>query len=474
MTDLVMEKKLPLKVKLGYGVGGFGALMIFNNFILYAMFFFTDIVSFTPAFAGAIIAIGTLWDAVTDPIVGYLSDKRDPAKGRRRPFIGGFAIPLGIISMLLFTDFGFNPLMTKVYFIFMVLAFYTFQTLVDVPFTALGAELTQDYDERSKLSTMRSVFYVISILISDAFLIFVAFFADTFADGSWVAGFSYAGALCGILIIISLFISYKTTKGYELKDVGEVQKFNLKELLIEPFKNRPFRYVAGLFAFGIVALSVSATTAVYYFFNNLGWDENFLGLFLIATAVIGLGGIPIVNTLAQKISKKAGWVLVMGLYAIGVIIFPGFLWLDGATTTVGLVLFTICMGFGVNLIYQNVWAMIPDCIEVDEFKTGKRREGMFYGVISLIQKVSSAVAILLAGMGLTWVNYDAMLEVQTQSTLNGVAYLYAYGSAVPVIIAIIIGVLNPMNRERHGALTEALKNKKAGKEYSDEKFKAVL
>ena len=142
---------------IAYGLPGLATLFTFTMFTTYGLYFFTNVVGLSGKFAGLIMTIGTLWDAVTDPLVGIISDNRDPRKGRRRPFLLVCAIPFGIVTWLLFTAWDFVEIQQKIYFIIVALLFYTFQTLIDVPYTSLSGEVTDNYDLRSKLRYNKNV-----------------------------------------------------------------------------------------------------------------------------------------------------------------------------------------------------------------------------------------------------------------------------------------------------------------------------
>ncbi len=466
--------KLSQKVKMGYGAAGFGSLMVWNVFVLYGMFFFTDIVGFKPVFASTLLAIGALWGAFADPLCGYISDNRDPKKGRRRPFIKAFAVPMGIMACLIFTNTPLEGVAEQVYFVVLVLVFYTIHSFIDIPVTSLGAEMTTDYNERASLSSMRSLFYIGSLFVGNSYLVIVLFFADTFAGGSMEKGFTYAGIVVGILIVISLMVCVRSTKGYELDIKIEKTKFSFKDNFIEPFKNKPFRYVIVMFATSMAALSVAAASCVYFYIYNLKMTEGEMSTLLLAMAIVGLIGVPVINIVSQKVSKKAAWVVVMICWLIAGCIMPILFWRDGNPNIVELSLFAISVGMGTNLIFQMIWAMIPDCVEVDEYLNGKRREGLFYGVTSFIQKIAAAAASMLVGVGLTVVDYDAMLLEQSEETLDGIMYIFCGGMGVFLIVAIIIGLLNPMSRKKHTALVKAIELKNEGKEVDESEFKSLI
>ena len=159
-----MKRMSPARA-IAYGLPGLATLFTFTMFTTYGLYFFTNIVGLSGKFAGLIMTIGTLWDAVTDPLVGIISDNRDPRKGRRRPFLLVCAIPFGIVTWLLFTAWDFVEIQQKIYFIIVALLFYTFQTLIDVPYTSLSGEVTDNYDLRSKLATIRTFWAIIGVAI---------------------------------------------------------------------------------------------------------------------------------------------------------------------------------------------------------------------------------------------------------------------------------------------------------------------
>ena len=132
---------------------------------LHMGYIFTDVVGLSASFAGMILTIGTFWDAITDPLIGIISDNRDPQKGRRRPFLLFSAIPFGIITWLLFTCWNLVELHQKIYFIIVALLFYTVQTTTDVPYTSLSGEVTDDYNTRSQLAMIRTFWAIVGVAI---------------------------------------------------------------------------------------------------------------------------------------------------------------------------------------------------------------------------------------------------------------------------------------------------------------------
>lgn len=454
-----IKRTLPGGVKIGYSTTGFGGSMTFTLFFTYGMLFFTDTVGFDPAFAGMLFAIGSLWDAFTDPVVGIWSDNLK-GKERRRPFLIGVAVPFGLVSWLLFTDFGLSDNTTKIYFSIVVLVFFTVQTLLDVPYTALGAELTLDYDERSSLNSLRTLFGIVAAIFSIGTLPIVGMFSELAENEKW--GWSLMSAFFAFFCTITILIGWRTTRGYERFGDRNVRRVCFKDVSNGPLKNRPFRYITGLFAFGVVAQALAGMAGLYYMKYFMGFDDVQISIALACIWIPGIGFVGLINFISQKISKKAAWLISMGLWAASCHVFvmyiikPGFpipLYIANALSAMGFV-----------ALYQVTWAMIPDCVEVDEYKTGERREGLYYGLATFTQKVSAAIALLIGGVVLKATGYVPNAE-QTPRTLKGIIYLFGVIIPVFLVLSIICAYLNPLNRTNHRILREIIQAKKQNREH---------
>ncbi|RLB99781.1 MAG: MFS transporter, partial [Deltaproteobacteria bacterium] len=157
-----ISSRIPGWVKFGYGGGEGSNSLIWTLFYVYFLFFLTDVVKIKPATAGFIMMIGVLWDAITDPLIGVWSDNLKWKWGRRRPLLLAVALPYGILSWLLFTDFNLGNTGTVIYFILVVIGYMTAFTFLNVPYTALAAEMTQDYDERTSLISFRTLWSMVA------------------------------------------------------------------------------------------------------------------------------------------------------------------------------------------------------------------------------------------------------------------------------------------------------------------------
>ena len=163
-----VSSKLPLRTKLLYGTGQLTDSISANIFVFFFVFFLTDIAGVKPATAGLVSLIAVVWDAVTDPIIGYYSDNMNSKYGRRRPLILIASVPIGIAIWLLFTAVNFTESAKTVYYIAIAMFYYTAYTCYFVPYMALGAEITEDYNERTSVRFYCLAFQLVGVLVASS------------------------------------------------------------------------------------------------------------------------------------------------------------------------------------------------------------------------------------------------------------------------------------------------------------------
>ena len=462
-----MKQKLPFKVKLAYGLSGYSSFITWTIFSFYGLYFFTDVVGFTAAFAGSIISLGTLWDAITDPVIGALSDNVKSEKGRRRPLIIGIAVPFALVSILLFTDFAFSESVSKIYFIVIILAYYTIQTILDISSSALGSEMTLDYDERSSLATYKNFFCMAVVIIVSPTLMLTSYFGRFFQNHAF--GWSCTLALYMVFALLCIVVLWKTTKGYERYESDDtgIKLKNFREV----FRNRPAKIVMAIFALGVFGNTANLSLQVYYFGHYVRMTDAQIAAVMtvsgIAACIAAFG----VDFLCQKFSKKAAWLLAVGLEAASMILFIGFLIHPGQVVLV-YILFLL-MSLGTCAIYQVPWSMIPDCVDVNLLISEKRIDGLVFGLVAFLQKVSGAIAIALVGIALTAIDYQAG-QTQDVKTLEALKFLYGFGCGGIFLISLVLALKYPLSRKRHAEFLTAITEKQEGKEIDREKFKDLI
>ena len=378
-SDAGASERIPIKVKIAYGGVECASTITFSVFSIYFLIFLTDVAGINASTAGFLLAIALLWDAVTDPAMGIISDRTRSRYGRRRPYLIAAAVPFGIIFWLVFTTPPLQGSLLIAYFIVALLLLHTAWTVLDVPYTALAPEMTTDYDERTSLSTYRMLLANIGGIIGGTIPLLIG---GQFSDDNKKLGWSVTGAIIGFVCIFPILLTWRGTRGWE-RHATDTEPLVLREVFGAVFGNRTFRYVVGLYLFGITTVYATGTVAVFFLEYWMGFSENQVATYFFVFFVCSVLWVPAVPLLSARIGKRLSYMVFLAIWGLtygvgGILIRPEhFYQIFGMGVIAAL---------GVNAVYQLCWAMIPDVVEIDEFKTGKRREGMYYGVAVFVMK----------------------------------------------------------------------------------------
>jgi GPH family glycoside/pentoside/hexuronide:cation symporter len=252
---------LTLKTKLSYGAGDLGTAITANLIAFFILIFYTDTAGLSPAIAGSILFLGKLWDAINDPIIGYFSDKTRTRWGRRRPWILFGAIPFGVsYALLWWIPFPDDKTALAIYYFVTAILFNTFYTVVNLPYSALTPELTDDYDERTSLNNYRFAFSIGGSILSAVLQVrIVQAFGRDGVTGNLVAGIFWA-----IVAIVPLFICFWGTSEKKLPTTTENETLPYWQQVKIAFSNIPFLHIIGIYICSWLALQATATVIPYY------------------------------------------------------------------------------------------------------------------------------------------------------------------------------------------------------------------
>jgi GPH family glycoside/pentoside/hexuronide:cation symporter len=444
------QQKLPVKVKLGYGVCDLGGNLFFTVIAFLLLNYLTDTVGIAAGLAGIVVMIGKIWDAITDPVVGFLSDRTESRWGRRRPYILFGSLPLFIAMIIMFT----NPRMESQTLLFVWgVAAYCFlclsYTLVNIPYSSLTPELTRDYHERTSLNGYRFGFAVIGTLLgAGAALPIVGAFP------SKNTGFSVLGGIFGAIMMVTAlitFLSIREPQIHGLKPTGSFFKTYIKV-----FKNKPYVLILLTYSLHITALTVASGITIYYFkyIHNAEAQTTIAMLVLLVTA---MAFIPVSVAIAKRFGKKIVYGCGMLIFSLAIMILFLFGHLYGINFSFALMFLA---GIGLGLTYVMPYAMVPDAIEYDYLLTGERTEGAFYGIWTFGIKIGQALALGITGAVLSLAGYIPDV-VQTPMAALGIRLLLGPISALIFIVAVIVLYLYPINEERYNAILAEIKEMEA-------------
>ncbi len=433
----IKADKLSKKTKFFYGIGDLGNAVINSAIQFFLMKFYTDGALVLPALAGNALLIGKIWDAVNDPLFGWMTDKTKSRLGKRRVFMILGAIPLGIAIALLWFVPTVDRLWTFVWIAATFILFDTLWTLTNVPYYALTSELTNDYDERSSLTTYRMVMAVPAYLLGAALTpAIVGLFALQ------RTGYAFIGILYGALAAAALLICAAGIR--ERKDVvvSQPEPSPFKSLLVA-MKNKPFVWLCGTYLVINVSFAFIKILMAYYIEYHLLMKEQtslVMGLMLICVTI----SLPFWQWLGRRMNKGPAYGLGMLIGSAAVML--TFFLPHQPTNLVYLIAALAGFGFSAQWIFP--WAMVADVADYDRLETGQQRSGMYYGVWGLATKISEALALAAVGWILTGFGYVPNVE-QTPHALLGIRLFFGLIPAGIIFASLPLLFRYPITRESH-------------------------
>lgn len=441
-----MDNKLGLRYKISYGAAGFGEATAYCLISTFLLFYLTTIAGIAPALAGTIVALGSVWDLITCPIFGYLSDNCTSAMGKRRPYILVGSIPFTLFTMLLFTFIDASAPIKAGYYMLVIILFWTAYTCFYVPYMALGAELTDDYDQRTVLRAYTSVFNSLGAIVgSVAPTMMVDFMCSS--GLSLKISWQLTALAIGIIAGVTIFLCFAGSKGRDkpiLKE--EKKKFNLREMIIEyvdVLKIKPLQYLLAASIISLTGITMVNSARMYFFTYNLGFSAKQISFTLFIACVMGLCMPPIINVATRNFDRKSIFIAFMAFGAVGTAMFK-FIGVTGYVTLYIL----IAMYAIVNMTY---WQLMPtilyDVGEYDKYTNGKDRVGSVMSIQSVSEALAEALGVQLLGIILQLVGFDGEAAVQSDFVLGWIENCMMIVPIILILIACYFIWKYPITRE---------------------------
>ncbi len=442
------NQKLPIKVKLGFGIGDVGGNLYFTVVAFWLLNYFTDTVGLAAGIAGIAFGIGKVWDAITDPLMGFISDRTRSRWGRRRPYLLFGSLVWFIAMLIMFTNPQLrNPAALFVWAVAAYCFLSTAFTVVNVPYSSLTPELTKDYHERSSLNGYRAVFMVIGTLIGAGAALPLV---NSLPNKN--IGFSVMGIVFGGIMMGATLITFFSVREPKLTEAAKPKTSFLKSYLYV-FKTRPFIFILLTYMVCMIAISILSATMIYYF-KYIHNREDLTTLALLILLVTAMIFIPVAVWVSKRIGKKT-------TYAAGVLIIAVACMLVFALGhQLGVVFVFVMMfiaGIGLSTHYPMPWAMIPDTVEYGYLQSGERLEGGYYGMWTLFSKAAQGLfALPLVGLILQVTGYIPEVA-QTPLAKLGIRLMMGPVAAVFFVAAAVLLVFYPLNEQRYAELQEKIK-----------------
>jgi GPH family glycoside/pentoside/hexuronide:cation symporter len=466
MSKYLESKKVPLGQKIAFGFGMLANQMFPASVGVFIIVLVQDL-GFAAFIWGVIQFAPRIFDAITDPIMGFISDNTRSKWGRRRHYVFLGSIIMGIAFVFMWQLYKGDGLTYNFwYFMIWSLVFYLGLTIFSVPFVAMGYEISDDFHERTQIMAVSQFIGQFAWVIAPWFWV-ILYNPDWFPDGAgagvrelsvWVA------IPCSLFAMIpAIFIKSKSTlertdflpitPTYVRKSIVNIFTSALDAFKIKQFKKIAFATFLIFNSFNVIA-SFTFLIIVHFMFNSDpasagSWPAIHGSVGAIFTSFLV---IPIINWMAKALGKKKAFIIAQSISIIGYILF-WFLFVPGKPH-----LFIYALpfhSFGIGSLFTIMMSMTADICDLDELNTGKRREGVLGAVYWWMVKFGFGIAALLSGSILWLVGFDA--EAVTESAVTGMRIFYTALPIAGVIGAIWIMKDYDLTEERSREVSEQLK-----------------
>lgn len=427
-----------------YGMPLTGCMTVAFLLSTYWFKYATEVLLVSPALVSTIFMVGRLWDAVSDPLTGYLSDRTRSRMGRRRPWLLAAALPMTVVPLLIWAPpSSLEGWRLIVWLAVSLIAFETALTVFLVPHGALGTELVLDHHARTRVFTVRVLFSQLGVFVAIIAMGLIIEADDPRAMAVQVV--LAAGLVSAILIVVSTL---------QLRERPEYRERGATEVLpalADLWKNPHARLLLIVFlieSMGTATLGVMGPFITKYIVG----DESIFPYQVAAYLVPALSMAPVAPWLSRKFGKKRTWLasMVIAGTGFGLLAFVGegqVLYLCGCSVIAGI-------GIGIGGVVGA--SLQADIVDYDEHLTGERKEGLYFATWNFVRKAGSGVVVFLAGLCLTWIGFEANAAEQTDLAKTGMLLMFGGVPFIGFAIGIPLFARFSLTEAEHRRIRDAL------------------
>ena len=406
------------RLHFGWGVGTLGASMLLNSFAALQLFYLTNVLGIAIATASLVLFAAKIWDWIANPLMGWISDRTQTRWGRRRPYLLLGGLVAGGAFIVFFTS-ALTPVSQSLVLVTLSLALVgTGYTIFNVPYMAMPSELVDDYKERTKMISWRVFFIGIGTMIG----VSTQRMAELLGNGP--EGYARMASYVGIGILFFMAWSFFGTAGGRTY-VRDKQSVSFLEQLRLGLQNKPFAALLGTKFTQLFGLFTSTAMSIFVVKYVLGKDNpgEWMILFTAVSFVAQTISIPAWTWMTKRYEKRATYMIATMVFSIA-----SLSWLVASPdeTVTFFCARALIKGFAAGGLLLMGQSMLPDTIEYDFRKTGLRREGVFSGLYSIVEKVASSFAPTLLGLGYAWFGFQSKAPTQTVEAIDGIRYCAAF------------------------------------------------
>ncbi|WES68529.1 glycoside-pentoside-hexuronide family transporter [Superficieibacter sp. HKU1] len=418
---------LSVKEKIGYGMGDAASHIVFDNVMMFMMFFYTDIFGIPAGFVGTMFLLARALDAISDPCMGLIADRTRSRWGKFRPWVLFGALPFGIVCVLTYSTPDLSMTGKMIYAAVTYTLLTLLYTIVNIPYCALGGVITNDPTQRISLQSWRFVLATAGGMLSTVLMMPLV---ELLGRGDKAFGFQSGIAVLSVVAFLMLAFCFFTTKE---RVVAPPSTTAMSEDLRDILKNDQWRIVGLLTILNILAVCVRGGAMMYY----VTWIMGAPGLFtwFLTTYCVGnLIGSALAKPVTDRLCKVSvfwGTNALLAVFSVAMFFVP---------LSANIVMFGFIAIIGVlhQLVTPIQWVMMSDTVDYGEWCNGKRLTGISFAGTLFVLKLGLALGGAMIGWMLAGGGYDAAAKTQNSATLSIIISLFTLVPAFCYLLSAII------------------------------------
>jgi glycoside/pentoside/hexuronide:cation symporter, GPH family len=444
------EGKLTLKEKVGYSLGDTASNLFFQTFILFLLYFYTDVFGIPASAVATIFLIGRIWDAVNDPMMGMIADRTRTKLGKFRPYLLYAAVPFGILGFIMFITPAFSTHGKIIYAFITYNCMMMIYTVINVPYSALMGVITPNSQERTVVSSFRFVAaFAGQFIVQFSVLRLVSLFGK----GNENAGWKWAMAVMSAFAVVLWLTTFFTTKE-RVKPVKE-QKNPLKRDMADLFKNMPWVLIGTATLFQLLYLVIRGGSIMYYFkyfvqdqpLTLLGKThvysyQSLTSAFLLIGTFITIVGAVMTSLFSKTFGKSRCYFGFLGIAAVS----TGLFYFLKPQDVIWMFVLQLFTSFAVGPVSVLQWSMYTDTADYSEWKTGRRATALIMAASLFALKLGIALAGTIQAWILSFNGFVANVA-QSAASLLSIKMLMSIYPAIAGMIAVVLMIFYPLNNK---------------------------
>lgn len=441
-----MKNKLTFREKFLYGFGDLGYATVAQTLSNFIMFFGTSVLGISGTLMGIAVSIGVLWDAISDPLLGHISDNTYSSMGKRHPYILIGTLGMCAINLIIWLVPPTSPEIVKfLWILFSLLMVQTFCTFYSTPYLALGLEMTKDPNEQTSLQSYKTVFSLLGMMLPSVFMFLFMPSGDNVQGQFSISGYidiAYISSLtCLVCGLITFFGTLKFGVCCQFNRPLKKEKFSsVFNDLFNMLKKKNYRNIILGYSISLIASSILTASGMHMFTYCFHFNSQQLSIIMVSLVFGAVSSQFYWTKKSAKKGKKATLIHGLCVGTLGIMfIWVVFVLRDLFSTnllfylTINLVAFA---GFGTGVLYTLPISIFSDFLANDKELAGKDKTATYSGIMTLSNKIANAFSLFLIGIVLDLIKFNASSPVQPASVQIGLGYLVIFGVAISFVLSI--------------------------------------